>query len=225
MRSAVLGLLVLLASCWSPAAGWGYIFSRFRPEAGPNWGYGGVGQQYQNTIPAERMVSPREQLMEALLGEEVLEDQLCEGRRCTANEQCCGGHVCVEFDGASGTCMSSLVREKVICATEKTRCRWSIVNLAPVFLPGKSVTGSSSCTLPFIPGQVSLVPSAPSVRLVRSLLSMVRRHRQAPKTLCGYFKDPMICIGHVASEQAEHIVEHTKGEKRLTGKSHDYVSI
>ncbi|KAG7170853.1 Prohormone-3-like [Homarus americanus] len=54
---------------------------------------------------------------------------------------------------------------------------------------------------------------------------VVRRHRQAPKTLCGYFKDPMICIGHVATDQIEHVVDHTKGEKRLTGKTHDFVTI
>ncbi|KAK8743979.1 hypothetical protein OTU49_000944 [Cherax quadricarinatus] len=193
MRSAVLGLLVLLASCWSPAAGWGYIFSRFRPEAGPNWGYGGVGQQYQNTIPAERMVSPREQLMEALLGEEVLEDQLCEGRRCTANEQCCGGHVCVEFDGASGTCMSSLgQREGSSCATDNECAAGLICDLgACVLFQGKK-RYSEPCTV------------SSECEIGRGLCcQVVRRHRQAPKTLCGYFKDPMICIGHVASEQVK----------------------
>ncbi|KAK4286760.1 hypothetical protein Pmani_040149 [Petrolisthes manimaculis] len=50
---------------------------------------------------------------------------------------------------------------------------------------------------------------------------LVRRYRQEPKTLCGYFKDPMICFGHVAEDQVKHVVQHTKGEKRLMGWGHD----
>nr|XP_045588617.1 prohormone-3-like [Procambarus clarkii] len=215
LRSAVLGVLVLLACCWSPAAGYGYIFSRFRPEAGPNWGYGGVGTQYQGPM-GERLGSSRDQLMEALLGgEEVLEDQLCEGRRCTANEQCCGGHICVEFDGASGTCMNSMgQREGSACVSDNECSSGLICDLgACVQILGKK-RYNEPCTV------------SSECEVGRGLCcQVVRRHRQAPKTLCGYFKDPMICIGRVAADQVEHMMEHTKGEKRLTGKNHDYDNI
>ncbi|XP_071515310.1 prohormone-3 isoform X2 [Panulirus ornatus] len=199
MRSVMLGAIVLLAACWSPAAGWGYIFSRFRPEAGPNWGYGGVGQHYQGSM-GDRIMSPQEQLMEALMGgEEVLEDQLCDGRRCTANEQCCSGQVCVEFDGASGTCMASLgQREGADCRGDTECADGLFCHLgACVQYQGKKRYNepcdvSSECDIG------------------RGLCcQVVRRHRQAPKTLCGYFKDPMICIGHVATAQVK-----TEGSKQ-----------
>nr|CAD7205874.1 unnamed protein product [Timema douglasi] len=46
-----------------------------------------------------------------------------------------------------------------------------------------------------------------------------RRHRQAARKACSYFKDPLICIGPVATDQVKDDVEHTAGEKRLTGKA------
>nr|CAD7463716.1 unnamed protein product [Timema tahoe] len=46
-----------------------------------------------------------------------------------------------------------------------------------------------------------------------------RRHRQAARKVCSYFKDPLICIGPVATDQVKDDVEHTAGEKRLTGKA------
>lgn len=209
MRSIACGVLLLLACCWSPAAGWGNIFNRFRPEANLNWGYGSAGNQ----IPmSERIVSPRDQLMEALLGEEIMQEQLCEGRRCTANEQCCNDHVCVEFDGTSGSCMSSVgqsegaeCRGDFECAAGLLCDLGSCVQLQGKKRYNEACSVSSEC------------------EVARGLCcQVVRRHRQAPKTLCGYFKDPLICIGHVDTEQVQHVVDHTQGEKRLTGKNHEY---
>ena len=38
--------------------------------------------------------------------------------------------------------------------------------------------------------------------------------------VCSYFKDPLICIGPVATDQVkDDNIEHTAGEKRLTGKT------
>lgn len=38
--------------------------------------------------------------------------------------------------------------------------------------------------------------------------------------VCSYFKDPLICIGPVATDQVkDNNIEHTAGEKRLTGKA------
>ncbi|XP_047492254.1 ITG-like peptide isoform X2 [Penaeus chinensis] len=215
MRSVICGILVLLACCWCPAEGWGYIFSRFRPESQNNLGYGSAGYSGYNGPLAERLVSPREQLMEALLSEEILEEQGCEGRRCTANEHCCGGHVCVDFDGASGTCLSSVgQREGAECRSDSECAAGLLCDMGScVQFQGKK-RYNEPCSV------------STECEIGRGLCcQVVRRHRQAPKTLCGYFKDPMICIGHVATDQVQHIVEHTDGEKRLTGKTHDYVSI
>lgn len=35
--------------------------------------------------------------------------------------------------------------------------------------------------------------------------------------VCSYFKDPLVCIGPVATDQIKNTIEHTAGEKRITG--------
>lgn len=42
-----------------------------------------------------------------------------------------------------------------------------------------------------------------------------RRHRQKPRKSCGYFKEPAVCLGTVASDQVRQYVQHTAGEKRV----------
>ncbi|KAF2345918.1 hypothetical protein FHG87_023326, partial [Trinorchestia longiramus] len=53
----------------------------------------------------QRVSSPREELLEALLGGEGQDS--CEGRRCTANEHCCADHICMALSGRAGTCMAT----------------------------------------------------------------------------------------------------------------------
>ena len=36
--------------------------------------------------------------------------------------------------------------------------------------------------------------------------------------MCSYFKDPLVCIGPVATDQVKQIVQYTAGEKRITGQ-------
>lgn len=204
MRSAVCVVVVLLVYCWSPADAWGHIFSRFRPEAGGLGTYGGAGygpgyEPYSNPI-AERLVSPREQLLESLLREEEVEEQLCEGRRCTANEHCCAGHVCVDFDGASGTCMSSLgYREGGECNTDDECNGGLICDLGACTAPQSTKSYNELCS------------TSHECDVGRGLCCQImRRHRQAPKMMCGYFKDPAICIGHVSTDKVKKDAGATK---------------
>ncbi|XP_073948686.1 ITG-like peptide [Choristoneura fumiferana] len=44
---------------------------------------------------------------------------------------------------------------------------------------------------------------------------MQRRHRQKARKSCGYFKEPLVCIGPVATDQIREFVQHTAGEKRI----------
>ncbi|KMQ89478.1 hypothetical protein RF55_10893 [Lasius niger] len=45
-----------------------------------------------------------------------------------------------------------------------------------------------------------------------------RRHRQTPRKVCSYFKDPLVCIGPVATDQIKSVIQFTSGEKRITGQ-------
>ncbi|CAG9794178.1 unnamed protein product [Diatraea saccharalis] len=52
--------------------------------------------------------------------------------------------------------------------------------------------------------------------ITRGLCCIVqRRHRQKPRKSCGYFKEPLVCIGPVATDQIREFVQHTAGEKRI----------
>ena len=41
--------------------------------------------------------------------------------------------------------------------------------------------------------------------------------------ICSYFSDPMMCLGPVAADQVVSAVEHTAGEKRLSGHPDDFL--
>ncbi len=44
-----------------------------------------------------------------------------------------------------------------------------------------------------------------------------RRARSQPKKICTYFTDPALCLGPVAASMVRSSIEHTAGEKRLSG--------
>lgn len=41
--------------------------------------------------------------------------------------------------------------------------------------------------------------------------------------ICSYFSDAMMCLGPVATDQVVTAVEHTAGEKRLSGHPDDFL--
>jgi len=43
------------------------------------------------------------------------------------------------------------------------------------------------------------------------------------KKICSYFSDAMMCLGPVATDQVVSAVEHTAGEKRLSGHPDDFL--
>jgi hypothetical protein len=45
-----------------------------------------------------------------------------------------------------------------------------------------------------------------------SNISTIRRQ------VCSYFKDPLVCIGPVATDQIKSVIQYTSGEKRITGQ-------
>ncbi|XP_076028589.1 space blanket [Oratosquilla oratoria] len=211
MRFLVMGLVLVLAIFSPrPTHARGYIFNRFRPQLLYNGGYGDSGRLY----PSERLMSPNEQLMEALFEREV--EEQCEGRRCTSNEHCCLNSICVDFNGVSGTCMTSLGQEEgAICASDPDCAAGLICDLG-------------ICAAPRMGNKLYNEPCSISseCNVERGLCcQLVRRHRQAPKQMCVYFKDPRTCIGHVAADQVQQTIDHTKGEKRLTSKSGEFGTI
>nr|CAH7719927.1 unnamed protein product [Callosobruchus chinensis] len=128
------------------------------------------------------------------------DEEPCYGRRCTANENCCPGSVCVDVDGVIGSCLFAYGRRV-----------------------GELCRRDSDCESGLVCAEASAVEPchmSSECEISRGLCCQLqRRHRQAPRKVCSYFKDPLVCIGPVATDQIKYTVEHTAGEKRLTGLS------
>ncbi|XP_021918879.1 prohormone-3 isoform X3 [Zootermopsis nevadensis] len=199
MRSFLSGTLTVLALLNSVCA-WGGLFNRFSPEMLSNLGYGSHGGYRAQPFLQE--------LQE--------DEEPCYGKKCTANEHCCPGSVCVDVDGIVGSCLfayglkqGELCRRDNDCVTgllcteiigEGRTCQPPTSNKK---LYSEDCTMSSECDI----GK-------------GLCCQLQRRHRQAARKVCSYFKDPLICIGPVATDQVkDNNIEHTAGEKRLTGKA------
>ncbi|CAH0394527.1 unnamed protein product [Bemisia tabaci] len=148
---------------------------------------------------------------------EIEQEGPCYGKRCTANEHCCPGSVCVDVDGVVGSCLFAYgLRQGELCRRDND-CETGLLC---------TDTGEGrSCQPPASSGkQYNEFCSLSSECDIHKGLccQFQRRHRQAPRKVCSYFKDPLICIGPVASDHIKFAdIEHTSGEKRLTAKTTD----
>lgn len=60
-----------------------------------------------------------------------------------------------------------------------------------------------------------------SERIDRGPVEFTRRLHCSPQ-VCSYFKDPLVCVGPVATDQIKSVVQYTSGEKRITGQGNRY---
>ncbi|CAG9820818.1 unnamed protein product [Phaedon cochleariae] len=130
MKSAV----VVLAICViGNVSAWGALFNRFSPEMLANMGYGGHGGGGGYS---------RSEGDDGILEEYVSEnndDEPCYGKRCTANEHCCPGSVCVDVDGVIGQCLFAYGRRVGELCRRDSDCESGLVCAAP---PGQAVLGA-----------------------------------------------------------------------------------
>lgn len=192
----------------TPSSAWGGLFNRFSPEMLTNLGYGGHSFRAQPFLQDPDVLSLQE-------AENELESP-CYGKKCTANEHCCPGSVCVDVDGVIGSCLFSYgLRQGELCRRDND-CETGLVCIdngerrtcQPPLSNRKQY--SEDCSL------------SSECDMNKGLCCQFqRRHRQAPRKVCSYFKDPLVCIGPVASDLQFKLndAERTAGEKRLTGKT------
>nr|AZK31345.1 neuropeptide precursor [Nezara viridula] len=207
----MLPAVLLLSAMLHPALGWGGLFNRFSPEMLSNLGYGGHGTSLR-VQPFLQNPGAMETLQELQEGEM---EGPCYGKRCTANEHCCSGYVCIVVDGASGSCMFPYGMGQGELCRRHSDCDTGLVC-------SDTGEGSKTCQPPFsAPKQYSEDCTMSSeCDIHRGLCCQFqRRHRQVARKMCSYFTDPMVCIGPVASDHAKVEIERTAGEKRITGKT------
>ncbi|CAG9805157.1 unnamed protein product [Chironomus riparius] len=205
----ICGLILWIGSARVHA--WGGLFNRFSPEMLSNMGYGSShgGSSYRP--------QPLFQGETNFIDEEpaIIEEEICYGKRCTANEHCCPGSVCVDVDGAAfGNCLFAYGRKMGELCRRDADCESGLV--CDVSAAG----GANVCRAPMAVAKQYAEDCSTSsdCDITRGLCCQLqRRHRQAPRKVCSYFKDPLVCIGTVAMDKIlNQDIEHTAGEKRLT---------
>ncbi|XP_046451482.1 ITG-like peptide [Daphnia pulex] len=216
-------IIVLIERAYS----WGGRFNRFSPEMLSNMGYGGYGNNRhspQRFLPASSI-----DLLESMLQSEEDEEMTeassnkaaasCSGRRCSANEHCCAGTVCVDLDGPSvGTCLPHHGRREGSACHRTSDCDFGLL-----------------CVISGGTGKICQQPSenvkqynedcaqSSECDVSKGLCcQLLRRHRQSPRKACSYFRDPLVCIGAVSVDSVKEQIQHTANEKRLTDRATNY---
>lgn len=209
MRAVVVATVLCLLCSGVRVNAWGGLFNRFSPEMLANMGYGAHGGFAQ---PFIQRAGGEEELLDGF--EEGEDVEPCYGKRCTANEHCCPGSVCVDVDGVIGSCLFAYGRRAGELCRRDSDCESGL-------LCAEADQGAARvCRPPVHQDKQYNEPCHMSGEcdISRGLCCQLqRRHRQAPRKVCSYFKDPLVCIGPVASDQIKNTVQHTAGEKRLTG--------
>ncbi|XP_012544836.1 ITG-containing peptide isoform X1 [Bombyx mori] len=208
---AMTATAILVLGCLSGAHAWGGLFNRFSSDMLANLGYGRSPYRhypYGQVEPDEAY----EALENNRISNVIDEPAHCYSSPCVTNGDCCGGLLCLETDDG-GRCLSAFAGRKLgeICNREN-QCDAGLIceEAAPgeMHICRPPSTGrkqyNEDCT------------TSSECEITRGLCCiMQRRHRQKSRKSCGYFKEPLVCIGPVAIDQIREYVEHTTGEKRI----------
>jgi len=221
MRLTVaVGLVLLAGSC----RGFGGLFNRFNPTQLANLGYGGNYYSLYTDTKNNHAEEPKviEQPLEKLLEEVEEEEDPCREKKCTANEHCCEGMVCVDTHlDFTGTCMPMWGKKQGEVCYRDNDCETGFVCM-------QSNDGVMECQEPK-PGKGKYgeeCRESSNCNIQKGLCcTLHRRSRMQPKKLCTYFADPQTCIGPVAAHQVRSHVEHTAGEKRMSAHPDDYPAL
>lgn len=209
--------LVLCLAAYNVEA-WGGLFNRFNPSMLSNLGYGSSGAYGKQLYGVSDKAMNVPSMMDEILEEEEEESDPCMGKRCTANEHCCDGHVCVDTeddanDVSYGTCLPIFGKKQGEGCFRDNDCESG-------FLCIKDSDGEKTCQAPVTGTQLlgEDCRTSSDCNIQRGLCcKLQRRARSQPKKICAYFTTPSVCIGPVASDQVRDHVEHTAGEKRISG--------
>ncbi|KAL0809556.1 hypothetical protein ABMA28_011089 [Loxostege sticticalis] len=136
----------------------------------------------------------------------------CYSSPCATNGDCCRGLLCLDTEDG-GRCLPAFSGRKFgeMCNRDN-QCDAGLV--CEEVVPGEMHV----CRAPS-PGRKQYnedCGSSSECDVTRGLCCiMQRRHRQKPRKSCGYFKEPLVCIGPVALDQVREAPQHTAGEKRV----------
>jgi hypothetical protein len=227
-------LAAVCLTCPSVSA-WGGLFNRFNPSMLSNLGYGGQGGNYGRELfgVADKNFGEVPTAIEEVLEEEAAleaakenakkvhqKEEVCSGKTCTANEHCCEGQVCVDTDETTGTCLPIWGKKQGEVCYKDNDCESGFLCVED--------SGLRSCQAP-VPGEKGLgddCSTSSDCNVHKGLCCKLhRRAKSKPKKICSYFTDPQNCIGPVAVNRVYSAMEHTAGEKRISGHPDDFLHL
>ncbi|XP_024874228.1 ITG-like peptide isoform X1 [Temnothorax curvispinosus] len=209
---AVITLVLVANTAYIGVEAWGGLFNRFSPEMLSNLGYGGHGG-YMNR---PGLLQSFQEGYGGAYGEGIeTTEEPCYERKCAYNDHCCPGSICVNIDGVVGTCIYDFgMKQGELCRRDGD-CE---TGLMCTEMAGRE---TKSCQPPTTSSKLYNEECTMSNEcdISRGLCCQLqRRHRQTPRKVCSYFKDPLVCIGPVATDQIKSVIQYTSGEKRITGQ-------
>lgn len=196
MYSAIICSLYLLAvGCGQTFALGGFSSHRSR-HGYLKWG--GIPPPARNLILEKEESKPDVDLNSLFPDADDSSEMTCSGKKCTANEHCCPGAVCVDTDGLVGTCLPVYGSKQGEPCARTSDCEAGLVCLDNnendvIFRTCQRDTSN------YHKKQYNEECSTSNECIVEKGLccQVQRRHRQAPKKICSYFKDERSCIGQV----------------------------
>jgi len=202
----------------SKVTAWGGLFNRYNPAIMGDLGYtGGHGGYAKELFGASSAGEPN--IVEELLEAEEAAVSTCSGKKCTANEHCCQDHVCIDDNELTGRCFPIWGKKQGEVCLRDTDCESGFVcadngsrrRVCKAVVQGNAELGEDCRT-------------SSDCDISRGLCcKLQRKARSRPKKICSYFSDSQTCIGPVSVNQVLSAVEHTAGEKRISGHPDDYL--
>jgi hypothetical protein len=195
--------------------GWGALFNRFSPALIPaekqTGSYYNLYTDSKHNVEEPRMLARK---LENLVSNEVKaagESDPCFEKKCTSNENCCDGSVCIDIDlqVSVGTCMPLYGRKEGERCMRNSDCESGYVCLdsedgmmCQELVPGVGRFGdecreSDDCNI-----HLGLC------------CRLQRRQKMQPKKLCTYFTASDVCIGPVEHTKVRRTLEYSSNEKR-----------
>jgi len=205
-------ILVLVVAV-SSVRGWGALFNRFSPSLVPEDQRSG---SYYNLYTESKHNVEEPKVLASTLdkfnpGQKLLSDNdPCYEKKCTANENCCDGTVCIDMEQSVGTCMPLYGRKVGELCYRTSDCETG-------YVCGEGAEGQMMC-MEHVAGDGAFgeeCVESKDCNIAQGLCCRLqRRQRTQPTKLCTYFTSSDVCIGPVAHHKVRRTLEYTANEKR-----------
>jgi len=205
-------LLLVVLTVITSVRGWGAIFNRVNPVMIPDEHK--TGSYYNLYTDSKHSVEEPKVMARTMDGagnQMGTEEDPCYEKKCTSNEHCCEGSVCIDMEiKAVGTCMPLYGKKFGESCVRNSDCETGFV-----CLEGESGRMMCAEQMPGVGRFGDECSNSDDCNIHLGLCCRLqRRQKMQPKKLCTYFTASDVCIGPVAHHKVRRTIEYTANEKR-----------